>query len=355
MQLYYITVINSRLSKFKPVEVDEVKIKLPVTVIICARNEEKNLEKNLPLIFEQEYPDFEVVVVNDCSGDETHMVLRGFASLYPRLKVVTITEHERFKHGKKFAVTLGIKAATKEYLLFTDADCEPASKYWIENMQRHFREGKEIILGYSPYKIQKGFLNRLIRYETFITALNYFSHALCGNPYMGVGRNMAYTKSLFFRGKGFASHMHILSGDDDLFVNQNATPDNVAIEIHPDTHIWSEPKSIFSSYFTQKVRHMGAGKAYRSEHKRMLFFQTGSGILFYVCLITMIVLKAQWWMLLSFYLLRLTVQLIVFYPILKKLNYKDLIWRIPLLDLIFNFYILVLSIVSLFKKKVKWK
>ena len=100
---------------------------------------------------------------------------------------------------------------------------------------------------------------------------------------------------------------------------------------------------------------MGAGKAYRSEHKQMLSLQTGSAILFYLSIIALVILKAQWWMLLSFYLLRLIVQLVVFYPVLKKLAYKDLIWRVPVLDLSFNFYILVLSIVSLFKKKVKWK
>ncbi|MGV3509652.1 MAG: glycosyltransferase [Sphingobacteriaceae bacterium] len=355
VQIYYITLINSRLSKYKIAEEDEIIIKRPVSVIICARNEEHNLTKNLRFILEQDYPDFEVVVVNDCSGDDTHMVLRGFSSLYPHLKVVTINEHERFKHGKKFAVTLGIKASTKEHLLFTDADCEPASSKWIEKMQRHFQNKTEIILGYSPYRKEAGFLNKLIRFETFITALNYFSFALAGKPYMGVGRNMAYTKSLFFKGKGFAAHMHIPSGDDDLFVNQNANPQNVAIEIHPDTHVWTEPKRTFSSYFRQKVRHMGASKAYKAEHKRMLSFQTGSALLFYTVLILMIFLQAQWWMLLSFYLIRLFAQLIVFYPVLKKLNYKDLIWWIPILDLIFNFYILVLSIVSLFKKKVKWK
>ncbi len=354
VQLYFITIINSRFSKYKAVD-EEILIKRPVTVIICARNEEKNLEKNLPLILEQDYPEFEVVVVNDCSGDESHMVLRGFASLYKRLKVVTINEHERFKHGKKFAVSLGIKAASNEYLLFTDADCEPQSVHWIEKMQRHFKNSTEIVLGYSPYKIYPGFLNRLIRFETFMTAMNYFSYTLASKAYMGVGRNMAYTKSLFFKGKGFASHMHIPSGDDDLFVNQNARPDNVSIEIHPDTHVWSEPKRSFSAYFTQKIRHMGAGKAYRSEHKQMLSLQTGSAILFYLSIIALIILKAQWWMLLSFYLLRLVVQLVVFYPVLKKLAYKDLIWRVPVLDLSFNFYILVLSIVSLFKKKVKWK
>lgn len=354
-QLYYITIINSQLSKFKIADDKDILIKHPVSVIICARNEEENLSRNLPLILEQDYPDFEVIVVNDCSGDDSHMVLRNLSSLYPHLRVVTINEHERFKHGKKFAVTLGIKAASKEYLLFTDADCEPSSSTWISRMQQNFQDRTEIVLGFSPYKKDDSFLNKLIRFETFITAINYFSFALSGKPYMGVGRNMAYTKSLFFKGKGFASHMHIPSGDDDLFVNQNANPHNVAIEIHPDTHVWSDPKATFLTYFTQKVRHMGAGKAYKPEHKRMLSLQTGSALLFYVTLIALIFFDAQWWVLLSFYLIRLIVQLVVYYPIMKKLDGKDLIWWVPVLDLIFNFYILVLSIVSLFRKKVKWK
>jgi glycosyltransferase involved in cell wall biosynthesis len=355
VQLYYLTVYNSRLSKYKIADNLEVNQKHPVSVIICARNEEKNLEKNLPAILLQDYPDFEVIVVNDCSGDDSHMILRGFSSLYKHLKVVTINEHERFKHGKKFAVSLGIKAATNEHLLFTDADCEPNSSNWIDRMQRHFQGKVEIVLGYSPYKFEKGFVNKLIRFETFSTALNYFSFALAGRPYMGVGRNMAYTRSLFFKGKGFASHMHILSGDDDLFVNQNATPENVAIELHPETHVWSEPKTTFITYFTQKLRHMGAGKVYKPLHKQMLTYQTGSALLFYVALAGLIVLRAQWWMLLSFYSLRLLVQVLVYYPVLKKFKYIDLIWWVPVLDLIFNFYILVLSIASLFKKKVKWK
>lgn len=354
-QIYYITVVYSRLARYKISDNEMPGMVHPVSVVICARNEEKNLEKNLPLILQQDYPDFEVVVVNDCSVDDSHMILRGFASIYQHLKVVTLNEHERFKHGKKFALTLGIKAAKNEHLLFTDADCVPVSRQWIHKMQRNFTGTKEIILGFSPYVSGKGLLNKIIQYETFLTAISYFSYALLGNAYMGVGRNLAYTKSLFFRVKGFASHMHILSGDDDLFVNQNATLTNVAIELHPESHMLSAPKTSFSSYLTQKIRHFGAGKAYKSGHKRMLSIQNGSAILFYLTLAALIVLDAQWWMLLTFYLLRLIIQGIVFYPVLKKFNSKDLIWWIPLLDLIFYFYILVLTIISLFRKKVKWK
>ncbi|WP_242689193.1 glycosyltransferase [Pedobacter sp. SYSU D00535] len=353
VQLYYILVIQRGLRSYKGKT--ENTLCHPVSVIICARNEERNLQENLPMILEQDYPEFEVVVVNDCSLDESDQVLRAFAQKYPHLKVVTLTEHSRFKHGKKFAVTIGIKAAKHEQLLFTDADCKPASKSWINRMQQNFSGGIEIVLGYSPYQKEAGFLNALIRFETFYTALNYLSFALAGRPYMGVGRNMAYKKSLFFKGKGFASHMHIPSGDDDLFVNQNATATNTAIEIHPETHVWTEPKRSFSSYFRQKVRHMGAGKAYKTSDKYSLSVQTASALLFYLMLMLLVVLNAQWWLLVSIYLIRLSVQAIIYYPVFKKLSYKDLIWLLPALDLIYNFYILVLSIISLFKKKVEWK
>lgn len=354
IQLYFITIVHGRLRTYKIREPEE-EITRPVSVIICARNEEKNLEKNLSLILEQDYPDYEVVVVNDCSSDDSGLVLRGFASRYPHLKVVTLTEHERFKHGKKFAVTIGVKAAKNEHLLFTDADCRPASPNWIRRMQAQYTAGTAIVLGYSPYEPGRGFLNAFIRYESFSTALNYLAFALAGNPYMGVGRNLSYTKSLFFKAKGFASHMHILSGDDDLFVNENATAANTRIEIHPDSHVWSAPKTSWSSLWRQKVRHMGAGKAYKAKHKRVLSIQTGTAVLFYVLLGAMVALNAQWWIVPAAYLIRLIPQIIVYYPAMKKLNCKNVIWWFPLLDLFFNIFICVLAIVATFRKKVQWK
>ncbi|MGB4776120.1 MAG: glycosyltransferase [Daejeonella sp.] len=327
----------------------------PVSVIVCARNEENNLIKNLPAILNQEYPDFEVVVVNDCSMDDSEHLLRELESQYKNLKVVNIYEHERFKHGKKFAVTLGIKAAKHEFLLFTDADCQPNSYQWLRIMQANFTGEAEIVLGYSPYERLSGFINKLIRFETFLTALNYFSFALAGKPYMGVGRNMAYTKSLFFKGKGFASHMHLASGDDDLFVNQNSTSTNTVIEINADAQIWSEPKKTFSSYTSQKLRHLSASKAYKPEHRKMLGFQAGSAILFYITLITLVFFNAPWQILMTIYFIRLTIQYIIYIPVFKRLTYPDLIWWLPVLDFIYYIYMLTLTVVSIFKKRIYWK
>ncbi len=354
LQLYYILVIHQKLASFKIDEPAEI-VENPVTIIICARNELHNLQKNLIPILSQDHNDFEVIVVNDCSNDGSNWFLQDLAVEYANLKVVTINDHPRFKHGKKFAATLGIKASKNENMIFTDADCVPASDQWLKMMQSNFKGNTEIVLGYSPYERRGGILNRFIRFETFYTALNYLSFALSGIPYMGVGRNMGYKKSLFFKGKGFASHMHILSGDDDLFVNQNATSLNTRIEIHPKSHVWTEPKRTFSEFISQKLRHQGAGKAYKREHKKMLSLLAGSGFLFYVFLIVMLVIQAQWWLIAGIYLIRLTVQLIVYTPVFKKLNYPDLIWWLPVFDFIYYFYVMALSFITLIKKRVEWK
>ncbi len=355
LQLYYLINIQKTFAVFKPVN-NNLNVDLPLSVIICARNEANNLKKNLPLILQQSYENFEVIVVNDCSYDHSEDVLKEFCIKYPHLKVVKIEEHPRHKTGKKFAATMGIKASKNELLVFTDADCEPVSANWLKNMASHYHNSDtEIVLGYSPYVKQKGFLNKLIRYETYQTALNYFSFVLYNMPYMGVGRNMSYKKALFFKGKGFAAHMHIPSGDDDLFVNQNATATNTSIEINEASHMLSEPKLSWKSYYIQKMRHLGAGKLYKKAHKIHLTSQGLSAIGFYTFLIVLLLLKIEVIFVLSIYLLRFIAQLYIYYPSMIKLKSKELIWSFIILDPIYYLFLCLLNVAGLFKKKIIWK
>lgn len=349
-------VIQNKFRGYKIKDANLPTVQEPVSVIICARNEAKNLTQYLPDILTQNYPTFEVVVVNDCSVDDSEDVLRVFQSQYANLKVVKLTEHPRFKTAKKFAATLGIKAASHELLLFTDADCKPQSKNWISLITQHYANPQTaIVLGYSPYQRIGGFLNALIRYETFQTAINYFSFALNGMPYMGVGRNLSYKKSLFFAGKGFASHMHITSGDDDLFVNQNATEHNTVIEVDADSHTWSKPKETWASYWKQKTRHMGASKMYKSSHKFNLSLQVLSAMGFYLFLTLCLVFKVEPIAVLIVFLLRFFCQIFVYYQSLKKLKCKDLIWWFIILDPFYYIYLILVSLANLFIKKMTWK
>jgi biofilm PGA synthesis N-glycosyltransferase PgaC len=354
IQLYFSLFVHLKLALVK-VETIPAHDAKPISVIICARNEAENLKQYLPYVLHQEYPDFEVIVVNDRSWDKTREVLEEFAAEYKHLKVVTVAEGEKFIAGKKFAVTMGIKAAANEWLVFTDADCQPATEHWLRGMQQPDNEATEIVLGYSPYFSKRGLLNSLIRFETFFTAVNYLSFALKGMPYMGVGRNLAYRKSLFFKKKGFAAHMHIPSGDDDLFVNAHANRRNTEIRIHPDTHVWSAPNTSFGAYLKQKKRHFGAGKLYKSTHKFILSSQIIIQFCFYAVFIGSMFFTPANYIAGGIFVLSLVIRSFIYPRLLKRLSYPDLRWWFPLLDILLFIFLVFNGILSIFVKKVKWK
>ncbi|MEZ5069799.1 MAG: glycosyltransferase [Bacteroidales bacterium] len=256
-----------------------------VSVIVCARNEARNLERFLPLILRQDHPNFEVVVVNDASADDTDEVLAALARQDSRLRFTTVPDNGKFTRGKKLALTLGLKSARNERIVLTDADCYPAGDSWLSGISAGLGPDVKLVLGYGRYEKRKGILNLLIRYETVFTALQYFAWALRGKPTMGVGRNLAYMKSLFFENKGFASHYHLASGDDDLFVNEVANRKNTRVEFHPDHHTWSLPKTSLRGWIKQKQRHLTAGRKYKRGSRWRIGLELISRITLYGSLI----------------------------------------------------------------------
>ena len=241
--------------------------KISVSVLICAKNEAKNLQRNLPSILDQDYPDFEVILINDGSSDDTLSVMKSFQEKHNKIKVVDVKNIEVFWGNKKYALTLGIKASTHDYLLLTDADCNPVSNIWLKQMTSHFSNNKTLVIGYGGYEKQTtNLLNKLIRYETLLTAVQYFSYAKIGLPYMAVGRNLAYAKAEFFKNRGFMNHMKVGSGDDDLFVNEVATPENTALCFTKSSFTLSPPKTTYGEWFKQKRRHVSTAKHYKTKH-----------------------------------------------------------------------------------------
>lgn len=351
--LYYYFFYFLKLGTYKP-NASVNNNKPNVSIIIAARNEYKNLEKNLKSILEQDYPNFEVIVVNDCSWDESQKLLEYYQEVYPHLKISQLKEQEKYPTGKKFALTIGIKAAQFENMLFTDADCKPASNQWLSLMASKFENNKQLVLGFSPYVAQKGFVNLLARFESAITGMFYFSAAINKNTFMGVGRNLAYTRELFFKQKGFAWHQHILSGDDDLFVNRAANASNVAIQLNPDSFVYTESKKTFSEWTRQKSRHNSTGKFYKPIHKLLLGGFYASNLFFYISIIALLVNDINFWkILLGVYLFKLICQSIVYFMAFKKLKYQNLTWFIILFDLLFVIYIYVFGTIGLFTKQRK--
>lgn len=352
VQLFYYLFFFVRLGTYK--RKPPVADLPPVSVIICARNEDDNLVEYLPLVLAQDYPDFEVVVVNDCSFDNTGDVLEEFAKKNAHMRIVTIKEDEYYQHGKKVAVMMGIKGSKHECLVLTDADCRPSSTNWLRNMAGHFTETSEIVLGYGPYERAKGLLNRLIRFDAFMIGMQYLSFSLAGVTYMGVGRNLAYRKSLFFRKKGFASHYHIRSGDDDLFVNEAATQSNTRVEIDPESFCYSKAKTSFRDWWYQKKRHLETGKRYRSSHKFLLGLYVLSQWLIFGCFTATLILQFQPYVVLGLFVFRLLIQMLIFNFAMKRLGERDLLWQVPVFELFFLLFYPVITISRIFQRKRRW-
>lgn len=329
---------------------------LPVSVIICAKNEAENLKQFIPSILDQKYPHFEVILINDASEDDTLEVMESFLREDGRVKLVNVENNEAFWGKKKYALTLGIKKAKNPYLLFTDADCAPVSNRWIEKMAANFNSEKSIVLGYGGYfKNKRSFLNKLIRFETLFTAIQYFSYAKWGLPYMGVGRNLAYTAKEFYDQNGFATHLHVRSGDDDLFVNQAATARNSAICFDQEAITRSNPKTDFKSWFRQKRRHVSTAKYYKEKHKLLLGMFYLSQLAFWILLAILLIFQIQWQLVLAIFGIRLLIQYIVFWKSAKKLDEVDLIWMLPVLELSLICIQFGTFSSNLFSKPTNWK
>ncbi|MCX6247816.1 MAG: glycosyltransferase [Bacteroidetes bacterium] len=328
-----------------------------VSVVICARNEYNQLKENLPLILGQDYPDFEVVVVNHASDDETTFLLSKMAEEFPRLKIVEIRENLNFFDGKKFPLSIGIKSAAHDLVLLTDADCRPSGSRWIAHMAGGFSKGKEIVLGYGAYESSGGLLNRLIRFDTIHIALQYFSYAVAGIPYMGVGRNMAYRKSLFYEKKGFTSHYSVHSGDDDLFINQAASRSNTTVVTSPESFTLSKPKKSFREWWIQKKRHLSTGRYYRWNHKLLLGSYTLSTVLFYILFLILLAFSINFiiFVVLGFFILRMAIQLIIFHKTLARLKEKGILLLVPLFEIILILINVALFVSALMSKEKKWK
>lgn len=351
--LYYLLFLNY-FSLQKP-ETGKLK-HIPISVIVCAKNEAENLKENLPHILNQDYPNFEVILVNDASWDNTLEIMEAFKAKDDRIKIVDVKTIEQFWGNKKYALTLGIKAAKNDFLLFTDADCKPVSEYWISKMSAHFSNSKAIVLGYGAYKKKNGsFLNKLIRYETVLTAIQYFSYAKLGMPYMGVGRNLAYRKELFFNNSGFMKHMSIKSGDDDLFVNDIATKENTAICFSKDSFTCSDPKTNFKDWFVQKRRHVSTSKYYKMSHKLALGLFYISQLSFWVLAIILLSLSFQWQIILALIACRFILQLISLAFATKKLDAADLIFFAPIFEFFLISTQLSIFIANLISKPNHWK
>lgn len=355
IQLLFTLLIFSRFTFHSSKKNNKIPESLPgVSIIIAARNEEDNLYKNLPAVLNQKYPEFEVVVVNHQSVDDSKHILQAYQKQYPNLKIIDIERNHHLRNGKKLPLTVGIKGAKYDHFLFTDADCIPASDNWLRLMAGKFGNRHQLILGYGPYSKAKGFLNFIIRFDTTFIATNYFAFAASGFPYMGVGRNMAYTRQLFDSVQGFKKHYAIQSGDDDLFVKDVAKKRNYTIQFHPDSYCYSEGKASWKKWFEQKQRHYTTSSSYKVFHKLLLGIYPFTLLVMLVTFVSL-VFNEEYWLWSSMIFGGVIILKWIFQGInFGKLGEKRMALALPLLEIM---YAVLLPIIyySGDKNEQQWK
>ncbi len=356
IQLLYILGVFSRILGYKQKNYETVEDYPAISVIIAARNQANELQTLIPKLFEQNHPDFEIVVVNDRSWDHSKDVLEALKAQYEDLHVIEIEEN-RFnqRNGKKFAITLGIKGAGNDLLIFTDADCRPVSTSWLRHMSMGYADGNQLVLGYSPEVNGKGLTGFLSKIDASVTGMQYLSFALAGIPYMGVGRNMGYSSELFFETGGFKTHYKIQGGDDDLFVNQAVKYEKPSVVVHPDSFVLTDAATNLGVWWRRKRRHYSTSSHYRVIHKlllityplTMLLWLTGSILLAFHT-------ETMFWGL-GLLATRLISASLVFGMIFKKLKAGNLGWIYPLAE---PFWVLLTGIIHLSNRIAKpkvWK
>jgi len=350
IQLVYYILIFGRFSFLK--KENYVPKNIPISVIVCAKNEVENIKQFFPLLIRQNYPNFEIVLIDNASNDETRDLFEEYEQQYSNVKIVKVDNNEAFWGNKKYALTLGIKAAKNEYLLFTDANCYPKSKDWISIMCSQFTQQKTIVLGYSSYeKIKNSFLNKIIRFDNTLTATQYFAWAKIGKAYMGVGKNLAYKKEEFFKVRGFMDHMKVRFGDDDLFINQASTPKNTTICYNSESFTYSKPKKTLKEWLDLKKQHLITSKLYTAFDKFQLALFTTSQLLFILLSALLLAFQFQWIIVLGLLLFRYLFSWITIGYAASKLNEKDVIYWYPFIEIILIFMQFYIYITSLFTKK----
>ena len=355
IQLYYYLFFFSRLA-FRKNKATSPSIMVPgVSVIVCAHNEAENLLQLLPKLYAQKFPAFEIIVVDDRSTDDTKKLLIEEKEKFKNLRIIRIDETPSHINSKKYALALAIKSAKHDALLLTDADCVPTSDEWLSSMTAPLQNAAtKIVLGYSQYKIEQGFLNLFIRFETIYTGLQYLSLALAGRPYMGVGRNMAYSKNFFLEKKGFINHLKVTGGDDDLFVNKNGEKGNTAVVTGEKSLTCSIPKKTWKEYIIQKRRHLSVGKLYRFKDRLRLSILFLSQLFFWCTFVALLVMWQEPYLVIGGFVLRMGIQYLIFYKAAQTLGDKIKLWALPFLEVMYVLYYIATGISAVASRDIKW-
>lgn len=359
--LYYLCLYNrigARARAVKRGDAHFIQELPPISVIICAREESENLRRNLHAVLEQDYPQFEVIVINDGNTDESEDYLTMLEEQYPHLYHSFVPDSSRYISRKKLAVTLGIKASKYDWLVFTHANCMPQSDQWLRLLARNFTSRTQVVLGYSNYEHCKGWLHKRVAFDNLFTSMRYLGFALAGSPYMGIGRNLAYRKELFYQQKGFSAHLNLQRGEDDLFVNHVANSDNTRVETDANAIVHMQPVARAKDWKEEKIGYASTARLYHGLQRWFSGLETLTRLAFsafWIAAAVTGILHFHWLaagIALLLFLLRFTMQAIIVNKTAKALNEKRRYYfTLPVFDLLQPIQSLRWKLYCLLRKK----
>ena len=351
IQLGYFWIFFSRISFFR--KKNTTSDQPPVSIVLVANNQYEFLQTNLPALLEQEYPDFEVVVVNDNSDDGTEDLLKELSHQHNNLQSIVLKQSLNWFKGRKFPLSLGIKSAKNDFILFTDPACKPISDQWISEIISSYDGQTEIVLGYASWQTTSVF-NRFYRFVAFYDALFYFSMALSGIPFKGIGKNLSYKRGLFYKHKGFSSHYTISAGEDEIFVNKAAKKQNTSICIHEAGKVISEKNTSFLNWLNLERSRLKIRRFFKPAHRVMISLYSASVFIFYTSFAFLLIAGFHWLVPVSVFALRLISQTIIFAFTQKKLSEKKLLLLSPFFEIFILLIDFFIWINLLFSRKYKW-
>ncbi|ETN96840.1 glycosyltransferase [Zhouia amylolytica] len=355
IQIFYLLFFFRRFAFHK--ETAAKKESVPaISIIIFIKNQAEDLKENLPYILSQNYPEFELVLINYDSYDDSLDIMESFADKYPQIKIVNVKNNEAFWGKKKYALTLGIKAAKYNHLVFTEINCKPDSDHWLLEIASKFDSEKTIILGYSAFKkIKKSLLNAFIRFENLVATTHRFSYLLSGIPVSGNGKNLAYHKDEFFNNSGFINHIDISNGEDQLFINQAATSKNTSLIYSKDSFTESISTDSFETWIDHKKSEYALIKKYKSKHRALINIYYTSQLLFIPLAILLIILQYKIPVVIGLILLRWIIVYSIYIPIAKKLEETSLLWALPFYEILLIFFQFLIFISNIISKPTNWR
>ncbi|MBR6904753.1 MAG: glycosyltransferase [Bacteroidales bacterium] len=313
---------------------------IPVSVVIVVRDDAALAVQNLPLLLEQQYSSYEIVIVNDRSRDEHSLqAIREYKDRFPNIKLVDLSTAVSTSRGKKMAISMGVKCATYDHILLTSPDCKPASRLWLSKMAQNFQFQQRIVLGYNTFEKKKGIYSHFLHFDNLISAVQYFAHALMHSTYRGDLNNVAFVRPLFYKQNGFIAYNHLLYGEEDIFIHRASTPNNVAVEFDPDAVTLQQHSPSYGYWRLHKVSLFFTRKFNSLKNRILLSGYELTNLLFYGILALAIVISMHQplalYIAIGIAVLRIASLYVVMGIAAKKLHETQIIPQLLFYDLLF--------------------